>query len=375
MSHTVTDAPPTTPAARLAGGAASEGSTTPPLISLRRAPGVARALVRHGRRLLGEAAAIATGGSTVAPSKGDRRFTDPAFADNAIYRRVMQLYLAWCAEVGAAIEEADLHWRDRELVRFIAAALTSSVAPTNLLLGNPAALKRAFETGGASLVLGLRNRVDDLRHNGGMPAQNKAGALRVGEDLAVTPGAVVYRDAVCEVLQYQPTTSRVRERPVMMIPPQIGKYYFMDLAPGRSFVEHAVSRGIPMFVISWKPVSADDRDWNLDVYASSVLRVIDAVREITGSPDVNVLGLCAGGILTSIVLAHLADIGDERIHSASFGVTLLDFDEPTPVGMFNKNALVGQARRRSSRAGVLDARSLALVFSWMRPNDLCGTRG
>ncbi len=337
---------------------------------LRRAPSAAGSTLRHGRHFAGEVASILTGGSTVGPAKGDKRFQDPAFTDNPVYRRVMQLYLAWCAEIGDAVEEVDLGWRDRELVRFLAAIVTSSVAPTNLLLGNPAALKRAFETGGASLVLGLRNRLHDARYNGGMPSQYKHGALHVGEDLAVTPGAVVYRDAVCEVLQYRPTTDEVRERPVLMVPPQIGKYYFMDLAPGRSFVEHAVSRGIPFFVVSWKNPTTDDRDWNLDVYASSVLRAIDAVREITGSKDINVLGLCAGGILMSIVLAHLAAIGDERVHSASFGVTLLDFEEPTPVGMFNVGAVVGQARRRSSRAGVLDARSLALIFNWMRPGDL-----
>lgn len=337
---------------------------------LRRVPGGTAMALRHGSHLTGQVASIVTGGSDIEPAKGDRRFRDPAFTDNPVYRRVMQLYLAWCAEVGDVVDEMDLGWRDKELVRFVAGAINSSLAPTNLLLGNPAALKRAFETGGASLVLGLRNRFHDMRHNGGMPAQSKRGALHVGEDLAASAGAVVYRDAVCEVLQYQPTTDEVCERPVLMIPPQIGKYYFMDLAPGRSFVEYAVSRGIPFFVISWKNPTADDRDWNLDVYASSVLRAIDAVREITGSKDVNVLGLCAGGILASIVLAHLAAIGDERVHSASFGVTLLDFEEPTLVGMFNMPVIVGQARRRSSRAGVLDARSLATVFSWMRPNDL-----
>jgi polyhydroxyalkanoate synthase len=180
----------------------------------------------------------------------------------------------------------------------------------------------------------------------------------------------VYRDAVCEVLQYTPTTSHVRQRPVLLIPPQIGKYYFMDLSPNRSFVEYAVSRGISMFVISWRNAGPEDREYNLDVYASSVLRVMDVVREITGSNQLNTLGLCAGGILTSIVLAHLAAIGDDRVHAASFAVTFLDFAEPSPIGMFNLPMLVGQARRRSSRKGVLDARSLATVFNWLRPNDL-----
>jgi polyhydroxyalkanoate synthase len=263
-----------------------------------------------------------------------------------------------------------LQWKDMELLQFVAEMVTSSLAPTNLLLGNPAALKRAFETGGASLVLGLRNYLHDVRFNGGMPSQVKQGALLVGEDLAVTPGGVVYRDAVCEVLQYTPTTSHVRQRPVLMIPPQIGKYYFMDLSANRSFVEYAVSRGITMFVISWRNPGPEDREYNLDVYASTVLRVMDIVRGITGSAELNTLGLCAGGILTSIVLAYLAQAGDDRVHAAGFAVTLLDFAEPSPIGMFNLPVLIKQGRARSSRKGVLDARSLAMVFNWLRPNDL-----
>jgi polyhydroxyalkanoate synthase len=325
---------------------------------------------RHSANYASQLASIVTGGSAIRPTKGDRRFTDPTFTDHPLYRRIMQAYLALCSEVDASVAESNLQWKDKELLQFVAELVTSSLAPTNVLLGNPAALKRAFETCGASLVLGLRNYLYDLRFNGGMPSQVKRGALRVGEDLAVTPGGVVYRDAVCEVLQYTPTTSHVRQRPVLLIPPQIGKYYFMDLSPNRSFVEYAVSRGIPMFVISWRNPGPEDREYNLDVYAASVLRVTDVVREITGSDQLNTLGMCAGGILTSIVLAHLADTGDDRVHAASFGVTLLDFAEPSPIGMFNLPVLVKQARGRSSRKGVLDQQSLAAVFNLLRPNDL-----
>jgi polyhydroxyalkanoate synthase len=340
------------------------------LLNPRRLGAVAAGTLRHSVSYTSQLASIVTGGSPLQPAKGDRRFADPTFTDHPVYRRAMQAYLALCNEVDAAVAEADLPWKDKELLQFFAEMLTSTLAPTNVLPGNPAALKRAFETGGASLVLGVRNFLHDLRYNGGMPSQAKQGALRVGEDLAVTPGAVVYRDAVCEVLQYTPTTPEVRQRPVLMIPPQIGKYYFMDLSPNRSFVEYAVSRGITMFVISWRNPSPEDREFNLDVYASTVLRVTDVVRAITGTDRLNTLGLCAGGILTSIVLAFLADRDDDRVHSASFGVTLLDFAEPSPIGMFNLPVLVKQARQQSSRKGVLEARSLATVFNWLRPNDL-----
>jgi polyhydroxyalkanoate synthase len=203
-----------------------------------------------------------------------------------------------------------------------------------------------------------------------MPTQVDTSSFRVGENLAVTPGAVVYRDDVLELLQYTPSTTEVATRPVVMIPPQINKYYFLDLAPGRSFIEYVVSRGIPFFAISWRNPRAEHRDWGLDTYGEAVLRAIDVARDVTGSDDVNALGMCAGGILMSTVLAHLAVTDDPRVHSASFGVTLLDFDVPAMIGLFRSKPLLGLARTRSTRAGVLDGDSLASVFTWMRPNDL-----
>ena len=155
-----------------------------------------------------------------------------------------------------------------------------------------------------------------------------------------------------------------------MIAPQINKYYFMDLAPGRSFIEHAVARGLQFFVISWRNPGTAQRNWDFETYAEAVLRVIDVARDITGSDDVNLLSLCAGGILSTTVLNHLAATGDERVRSASFGVTLLDFEVPAPIGMFDAPPLLSLARWRSREKGVLDGRSLGAVFTWMRPNDL-----
>ena len=282
----------------------------------------------------------------------------------------MQSYLAWSAEVQEVVDGASLGWRDTERARFLATFVTTALAPTNTLPGNPEAMKRVLETGGASLARGARNVVHDIRHNGGMPSTVKAGAFVVGENLATTPGAVVYRDEVCEVIQYAPSTPRVHARPVVMVAPQINKYYFMDLAPGRSFIEHAVARGLQFFVISWRNPGPEQRDWDLDTYAEAVLRVIDVARDITRSDDVNLLSLCAGGILSSTVLSHLAAAGDERVRSASFGVTLLDFQVQAPIGMFDAPPLLSLARWRSRQKGVLEGRTLGSVFTWMRPNDL-----
>jgi polyhydroxyalkanoate synthase len=155
-----------------------------------------------------------------------------------------------------------------------------------------------------------------------------------------------------------------------MIPPQINRYYFMDLAPGRSFVEHAVSRGLQYFTISWRNPTAEHSHWDLDTYVEACLRAVDAVTEITRSDDLTVLGLCAGGITMSTMLSTMAARGDERVRAASFGVTLLDFSVPAPIGMFLSPRLLGTARRQSKRKGMLAGEDLGKVFAWLRPNDL-----
>src|SRR6202011_2853446 len=150
--------------------------------------------------------------------------------------------------------------------------------------------------GGASLVRGFQNWVDDLRHNGGMPSHTNRNEFQVGQDLAVTPGSVIARDELAELLQYEPSTEEVRERPVLIVPPPIGRYYFLDLRPGRSFVEYAVGRGLQTFMLSWRNPTAEQGRWDLDTYAGAVSAAIDAVREVTGADDINIIAFCAGGI-------------------------------------------------------------------------------
>jgi poly[(R)-3-hydroxyalkanoate] polymerase subunit PhaC len=328
------------------------------------------ASVKTTARLARQTVEIAAGTSKIAPERGDGRFKDTTWNENPAYKRLMQFYLAWSKEVEGVVDAADLDWRDHERARFVAGVLTSALAPTNVLLGNPDALKRALETGGTSVGKGLLNLVDDVRHNGAMPKSVDRTPFTIGENVAATPGAVVYRDEVCEVIQYTPSTPFVRSRPVLMVPPQINKYYFMDLAPGRSFIEHAVAQGIPFFVMSWRNPGPEHRDWNLDTYGGAILRAIDAARDISRSDDVNLISLCAGGITATTVLNKLAADNDERVHSASYGVTLLDFDVPAPIGMFSSPEIVGLSRLRSRQAGVLDGQTLANVFTWLRPNDL-----
>ncbi len=329
------------------------------------------AVARAGGRLAGELTRVGIGRSELAAPRGDWRFTDPTWTENPGYLRLMQGYLAVGEALDEIVENADLSdWRQRERAKFLVTMVTSALAPTNTLLGNPAALKRALETGGGSLRLGARNYLSDLRHNGGLPSQVDRSQFVVGTDLAVTPGAVVYRDEVLELLQYRPATQSVHAVPVVVVPPQINKYYFMDLAPGRSLIEYAVGQGLQVFAISWRNPTKENRDWNLDTYGASIIAALDAIQQITRSEQVSVFGLCAGGITTATVLNHLAATGDDRIRTASFGVTLLDWSVPAQIGMMASRPLLRAAKWRSRSSGVLDGQSLAAVFTWMRPNDL-----
>ena len=352
--------------AEMAGGFGVDDAARALWRTARRTPG----LTRRAGSLGLEAAKVVAGRSDVGPAKGDWRFKDETWTSNPAYRRLMQFYLAWSETLAEAVADADVDWRDAERARFLVEILTSTAAPTNALLGNPAALKHAFETHGLSLVRGTRSLVRDVVHNGGMPRTVDSSGFELGRNLAATPGAVVYREDVCEVIQYTPSTPEVRSRPVLLVPPQINKYYFMDLAPGRSFIEYQVSQGLTLFAISWRNPGPEQRDWDLDLYAAAVERVIDVVRDIARSEDVNTLSLCAGGILTSAVLNHLAVENDPRVKSASFGVTLLDFSVRAPIGMFRTAPVLSLGRRKSRRAGVLDGGGLGAVFSWLRPNDL-----
>jgi len=332
-----------------------------------------RGVVREARRLAGDTVRILAGKSARAPAKGDRRFTDPAWSQNPAFRRLCQEYLSLCESVSHLVDDLESDrrsWQDAERARFVANILTSALAPTNFLASNPAALKRAFDTAGLSVAKGASQWWRDLRENGGMPSQTDRSAFQVGLDLAVTPGAVVHRDELAEIIQYTPTTATVRRQPVIIIPPPIGRYYFLDLRPGRSFVEYAVSRGLQVFIISWRNPSPDMGGLSMDSYAARILSAMDVVGEICETPDVSLIGFCAGGILTSTVLNHLAAKDDDRVRAASFAVTLLDFDSRAALGAFSAPRLLELAEKNSRRAGIITGRQLGNVFSWMRPDDL-----
>jgi polyhydroxyalkanoate synthase len=315
-------------------------------------------------------ARIGMGRVPVAYEPKDWRFRNRAWTDNPVFRRLGQSYLAWERQMHRLVDEADLDWRTEARARFAMTLLTTALAPTNFLPTNPDALVRAFETGGASVARGGRNLARDVLHNRGMPRSVDRSPFEVGRNLAATPGAVVYRDDVLELIQYDPVTPTVLSRPTVVVPPQINRYYVMDLAPGRSFVEYAVSQGVQTFAVSWRNPPRWEGGWNLDTYVAALDRAVGAAADITGVPDVNVVAVCAGGITTAAYLGHLAATGEHRIHAATFAVTLLDFEQPTMLGMLADPKVVEQAATSSEREGFMEGDALGALFAALRPNDL-----
>jgi polyhydroxyalkanoate synthase len=219
-----------------------------------------------------------------------RRFKDLAFEENPLYFLLAQQYLLVNQLVTELLDAADLDPKRAVKARFAAKFLLEALAPTNTLPGNPAAIRQAFDTGGKSVVRGVRNLLSDVRHNGGWPSQVDATGFEVGVNMAATPGAVVYRSDLIELIQYEPQVKRVHAVPLLFCPPWINKYYIMDLAPGRSLIEYAVQQGHTCFAISYRNPDASMRDLDFDDYLrKGPLDAVRVVREITGAEEVNTL--------------------------------------------------------------------------------------
>jgi polyhydroxyalkanoate synthase len=313
---------------------------------------------------------VALGRSDVAPDPSDKRFVDPVWVSNPVYRRLLQAYLVERDALHRLVDEVGLDPKSRERARLALSLLTEAAAPTNTLLGNPSALGKAWQTRGQSLVAGWRHFRHDLRRNGGMPSMVDTRPFKVGDNLAVTPGEVIHRSELLELIHYAPVGSRTFRRPLVVIPPQINKYYISDLAPGRSFVEHTVAAGIPYFAISWRNPTPAQRDWNLAAYVSACKEALEVASDISGASDANVAGMCAGGITLACLLGHLAATDESLVNSATFMVAGLDTSSQSTVGLLASTASIEAARARSQRKGVLDGRDLGRLFAWLRPNDL-----
>jgi len=336
--------------------------------ALARRPG---AVAGRAGELARELARIAAGNSELTPSKKDKRFSDPAWTGNPLLKRAMQTHLAAARTAWELIEDADLDWQDDERIRFSATNLVDALAPSNVPVVNPLSLKAAIDTGGRSAVRGLTQFVKDLATPPRVPSMVDPDAFSVGEDLATTPGAVIFRTDVFELIQYRPSTETVREVPLLMVPPTINKFYIADLARGRSIVEHYVASGQQVFMMSWRNPDERHAEWGLDAYGQAILDAMDAVERVTGQQKVALQAFCSGGIITSMLLAHMAATGRlDRVAGLSLAVTVLDWQKAGTVSALMDEESVKAATEKSRRKGYLDGAQLAEVFAWLRPNDL-----
>ncbi len=317
---------------------------------------------------------LATGNPVSAPvtaPEKDSRFADPAWSQNPLFYYLRSQHAVTEHYVRRLVDEIDLDDGTREKARFALGQVLDALAPSNNPVTNPAVLKKALDTGGQSLLRGARNLARDIAESGGRPRQVPPGRFRVGSELAVTPGKVVYRNELMELIQYAPQTTTVHEVPMLFSPPWINKYYIMDLAPGRSLVEWAVNQGHTCFMISYRNPGVESADLTLSDYlVQGPKAALDVVTEITGAPEVNLTALCVGGTLGTALCAWLAAHNQQTVRSLTALNTLLDFDQPGQLGVFTDEQTVRRLSRVMGATGYLPATTMTTTFDFLRANSL-----
>ena len=301
----------------------------------------------------------------------DKRFAAPEWQDNPFYRTLKELYLlASDRLLRQASEGEDLSPAERQRLEFHLRQFVDAMSPTLLLVSNPVALRRAVETGGASLAEGMRNLLHDL--NEGQLSMVDAAAFAPGRNLALSPGKVVYRNKLIELIQYEPKGPTIHRIPLLLLPPWINKYYILDLQPKNSMVRYLVEQGFTVFMVSWRNPDASMEDTTIEDYVDlGPLAASDVVREITGSATVNVMGYCIGGTLLAMTLAWLAAKKDERFGAVTFMVSLQDFSKVGDTAVFlSEPATVDFMEQQMLERGYLDSREMSNMFNLLRSNDL-----
>jgi poly[(R)-3-hydroxyalkanoate] polymerase subunit PhaC len=335
-------------------------------------------LTRRPRRPVARATALGTeltraaiGRSQLRPARTDRRFADHAWETNPLLRGLLQAYLAAGDAVDGLITDAELDWRDERQARFAAGNVLDALAPTNFPWTNPAVIKETVDHGGRNLARGARQFARDITRSPRLPASVDTIGFSVGDNLAASPGAVVLRTDVFELIQYRPRTPEVHEVPMLIVPPTINKFYVLDLAPGRSLVEHLLGEGQQVFAISWRNPCSEHGHWDLDTYAEAILQARAATAEIARSGSVHLTAACSGGIIGAGALAHLAAEGASgEVASITLLVCALDNARAGTASALAGREVAAAAIAESARKGYLDGRSLAGMFAWLRPNDL-----
>jgi polyhydroxyalkanoate synthase len=308
------------------------------------------------------------------PARGDRRFADPAWAEEPAFDWLRQSYLATTRRVRALVASAKgLDPQEKRIAEFYVRQWLSAFSPANFPLTNPAVLRRARETGGRSLIEGLKHLLEDLEAGRGRLriAMTDERAFAVGRNLATTPGKVIFQNDLMQLIQYAPTTETVFRRPLLIVPPWINKFYVLDLQPRNSFVRWAVGEGHTVFLISWANPGPELAEKGFaDYLRDGPLAALGAIEAATGEREANVLGFCIGGILVATLLAVLAARGDRRLASATLLATLIDFTEVGEAAVFIDERQVQAIERHVAAKGYLEAHHLADMFAMMRENDL-----
>ncbi|MCZ6467307.1 MAG: alpha/beta fold hydrolase, partial [Alphaproteobacteria bacterium] len=308
------------------------------------------------------------------PEARDRRFRDKDWDENALFDFIKQSYLLTARWIQATVQ--DVHGLDDETkrkVEFFTRQFVNALSPSNFVMTNPEVLRATIESRGENLVRGLANMLEDLERGNGRLAikMTDLDAFRVGGNIAVTPGKVVFRNDLMELIQYDPATPKVRRRPLLIVPPWINKFYILDLRPENSLIKWAVDQGHTVFVVSWVNPDESLAEKTFDDYmVEGPLAALDAIEKATGEAKINAVGYCVGGTLLACTLAYMAARGDGRIASATFLAAMVDFAEAGELAVFIDEVQVARLEERMKERGYLEGREMAASFNMMRDNDL-----
>ncbi|QRM35828.1 class I poly(R)-hydroxyalkanoic acid synthase [Microvirga sp. VF16] len=318
---------------------------------------------------------LGMGGDESAPSTPkDARFKDPAWTEHQFFDAMRQSYLItsrWAEQLVEATEGLDPEAQRK--ARFYTRQIINALAPSNWVFTNPELLRETFASDGENLVRGMQLLAEDIERGGGQLKirQTDPTQFEVGRNLAITPGKVVYQNALMQLIQYAPTTEKVLKRPLLIVPPWINKFYILDLNPEKSFIRWAVDQGHTVFIISWVNPDESVADKSFEDYMrEGVFEALDAVERATGEKAVNAVGYCVGGTLLSATLAYMAATGDSRIKSATFFTTQVDFKQAGDLRVFSDEEQIRAIERDMAQRGYLDSSKMATIFNLLRSNDL-----
>ena len=310
----------------------------------------------------------------IEPEAGDRRFKAEDWQNNVLFDYLKQSYLLTSRWMQSTVRDvSDLDEATAKKVDFYTRQFIDAMAPTNFAMTNPEVVKTILETGGENLVSGLENLIDDLERGKGRLniKMTDPDAFTVGENIAVTPGKVVYQTDLMQLIQYSPATENVMRRPLLIIPPWINKFYILDLRENNSFIKWATDQGITVFVVSWvNPDETLAQKSFEDYMVEGPFAAMDAIEQATGEHEVNVIGYCLGGTLLAATLAVMAAKGDDRVASATYFTSMIDFEEAGELSVFIDEEQLSYLESKMQKTGYLDGADMATTFNMLRANDL-----